>query len=104
MATRILLIDDDFELHELLSGYLGRQGIEVSTLHDAGSLEKRLERDRPDVIVRDVLMPGVDGLTALGRLRTAGDDIPVILLSARTDDVDRILGLEVGADDYIRPG
>ena len=101
MTTRILHVDDDLELRTLLCDYLGRQGIEVSTLHDAGTLQQRLERERPDVVVLDVLMPGVDGLTALGRLRTSGDDIPVILLTGRSDDVDRIIGLEMGADDYI---
>jgi two-component system, OmpR family, phosphate regulon response regulator OmpR len=101
MTTRILLVDDDLELRELLCDYLGRQGIVVSTSHDAGTLQDRLEHQRPDVVVLDVLMPGVDGLTALGRLRAAGDDIPVILLTGRSDDVDRILGLEMGADDYI---
>jgi two-component system phosphate regulon response regulator OmpR len=101
MTTRILLVDDDPELRTLLCDYLGRQGIEISTLHDAGALPQWLERDRPDMIVLDVLMPGVDGLTALGRLRAAGDDIPVILLTGRADHIDRIVGLEMGADDYI---
>jgi two-component system phosphate regulon response regulator OmpR len=101
MTTRILLVDDDPELRTLLCDYLGRHGIEVSMLHGAGALPQRLESDRPDVIVLDVLMPVVDGLTALARLRAAGDDIPVILLTGRSDDVDRIVGLEMGADDYI---
>lgn len=101
MTTRILLVDDDLDLRSLLCEYLGRQGIEVATLHDAGALPQRLERERPDAIVLDVLMPGIDGLTALGRLRASGDDIPVIMLTGRNDDVDRIVGLEMGADDYI---
>ncbi len=101
MTTRILLVDDDPELRTLLCDYLRRQGIEISTLHDAGALQQWLERDRPDVIVLDVLMPGVDGLTALGRLRASGNDIPVVLLTGRSDDIDRIVGLEMGADDYI---
>src|SRR5260370_1912837 len=101
MATQILVVDDDSELRDLLRDYLVRQGIEVSVLHDAGSLERRLERERPDLIVLDLMMPGVDGLTALRKLRAAGDDIPVIMLTARADDVDRIVGLELGADDYL---
>jgi two-component system phosphate regulon response regulator OmpR len=101
MATQILVIDDDQELRDLLRDYLTRQGIEVSVLHDAASLERRLERERPDLIVLDLMMPGVDGLTALRQLRAAGDDIPVIMLTARADDVDRIVGLELGADDYL---
>src|ERR1700686_256421 len=101
MATQILVVDDDAELRDLLRDYLVRQGIEVSVLHDAGTLERRLERERPDLIVLDLMMPGVDGLTALRKLRASGDDIPVIMLTARADDVDRIVGLELGADDYL---
>src|SRR6516225_10866181 len=101
MATQILVVDDDAELRDLLRDYLVRQGIEVSVLHDAGSLERRIERERPDLIVLDLMMPGVDGLTALKQLRASGDDIPVIMLTARADDVDRIVGLELGADDYL---
>ena len=86
MTTQILVVDDDVELRDLLRDYLARQGIEVSVLHDAGSLERRLERERPDLIVLDLMMPGVDGLTALRKLRAAGDDIPVIMLTARADD------------------
>ena len=101
MTTQILIVDDDAELRDLLRDYLVRQGIEVSVLHDAATLERRLERERPDLIVLDLMMPGVDGLTALRKLRAAGDDIPVIMLTARADDVDRIVGLELGADDYL---
>lgn len=64
MTTQILIVDDDQELRDLLRDYLVRQGMEVSVLHDAASLEKRLERERPDLIVLDLMMPGVDGLTA----------------------------------------
>ena len=67
MATQILVVDDDSELRDLLRDYLVRQGIEVSVLHDAGTLERRLERERPDLIVLDLMMPGVDGLTEIGR-------------------------------------
>ncbi|WP_420956628.1 response regulator [Burkholderia gladioli] len=101
MTTQILIVDDDQELRDLLRDYLVRQGMEVSVLHDAATLEKRLERERPDLIVLDLMMPGVDGLTALRQLRAAGDDIPVIMLTARADDVNRIVGLELGADDYL---
>ncbi|WP_153099900.1 response regulator [Paraburkholderia hayleyella] len=101
MTTQILVVDDDAELRDLLREYLVRQGIEVSVLHDAATLERRLERERPDLIVLDLMMPGVDGLTALRRLRASGDDIPVIMLTARADDIDRIVGLELGADDYL---
>jgi two-component system phosphate regulon response regulator OmpR len=101
MTTRLLLVNDDSEMRELLGAYLKNKGIEVSVLSDADSLETKLECDRPDIVVLDVLMPGVDGLTALARLREAGNDIPIIMLAARNDEVDRIMGLEMGADDYI---
>ncbi|TKC88023.1 response regulator [Trinickia terrae] len=101
MTTQILVVDDDFELRELLSDFLRREGIDVSVLHGANTLTHRLELERPDLIVLDQLMPDGDGLTALGKLRAAGDDIPVIMLTARTDDIDRIIGLEMGADDYL---
>src|ERR1700735_1686402 len=101
MATQILVIDDDPELRDLLRDYLNRQGMEVSVLHDAASLERRLERERPDLIVLDLMMPGVDGLSALRQLRAHGDTIPVIMLTARADGVDRIVGLKLAADDYL---
>jgi len=100
-TTQILVVDDDADLRDLLREYLVKQGLEVSVLHSADALERRLERERPDLIVLDLMMPGVDGLTALRRLRESGDDIPVIMLTARADDVDRIVGLELGADDYL---
>lgn len=101
MTTQILVIDDDPELRDLLRDYFTRQGIEVSVLHEAGGIERRLERERPDLIVLDMMMPGISGLDALRQLRGAGDDIPVIMLTARADEVDRIVGLELGADDYL---
>jgi two-component system phosphate regulon response regulator OmpR len=101
MATQILVVDDDVDLRDLLRNYLVGLGIEVSVLHEAGSLERRLERERPDLIVFNLMMPGVDGLTALRKLRASGDDIPVIILTARNDGADRIVGLELGADDYL---
>ncbi len=101
MTTQILLVDDDCELCELVTEYLGRYGIEVSALHDAAHLEKAIERERPDMIVLDISMPGIDGLTALRRLRGSRDETPVIILSGRTEEADRIAGLDLGADDYI---
>ncbi|PAJ86077.1 response regulator [Burkholderia ubonensis] len=97
----VLLIDDDYALRDLLRTFLQRLGIDVSVLHDATALDRRLERERPDVIVLDVMMPGIDGLTALKELRANGDRIPVIMLTARADGPDRVVGLELGADDYL---
>ncbi|MEW6339578.1 MAG: response regulator [Paraburkholderia sp.] len=101
MATQILVVDDDVDLRQLVRTYLAGLGIEVSLLHDADLLEELLEHERPDLIVLDLMLPGVDGLTALKNLRAAGNDTPVIILTARTGEADRIIGLELGADDYL---
>ena len=101
MAIQILVVDDDADLRDLLRIYLGKVGFEVSVLHDASSLERRLERERPDLIVLDLMMSDIDGLTALRKLRATGDDIPVIILTAKADPADRIKGLELGADDFL---
>lgn len=99
--TQILVVDDDPELRDLLREYLTQQGFAVSVLHDGEGLQARLERERPALVVLDLMMPKVDGLTALRNLRAKNDDIPVILLTARSDEIDRIVGLEIGADDYL---
>ncbi|URV28526.1 response regulator [Burkholderia gladioli] len=98
---QVLLIDDDAALRDLLRTFFQQRGIEISVLHDATTLERRLERERPSVIVLDLMLPGVDGLTVLKQLRASGDPIPVIMLTARADGVDRVIGLELGADDYL---
>ncbi|AOJ84504.1 two-component system response regulator [Burkholderia savannae] len=100
-SLQILLIDDDAALRDLLRTFFQQRGIAVSVLHDATGLARRLERERPSIIVLDLMMPGVDGLTALKQLRASGDTIPVIMLTARADGVDRVVGLELGADDYL---
>ncbi|MDR3415517.1 MAG: response regulator [Nevskia sp.] len=97
----IFVVDDDAELRGMLQQYLGRQGLEVVGLPSADDLLRRLPRRRPDLVVLDLMMPGTGGLEALRKLRADSDDIPLILLTARSDDVDRIIGLEMGADDYL---
>ena len=97
----IWVIDDDPELRKMVGTYLIDQGYEVRCLCDVKQMEARLEFQRPDLLVLDLMMPGDDGLTALRRLRDAGDDLPVVMLTARGDAVDRIIGLEQGADDYL---
>jgi len=103
--ARIWVVDDDPELRSMLSTYLGGQGYAVRALADGEQLMARLEGrlggERPDLLVLDLMLPGSDGLSLLRRLRDAGDDLPVLLLSARADGVDRIIGLEQGADDYL---
>ncbi|MFM7170416.1 MAG: response regulator [Cyanobium sp.] len=102
---RIWVVDDDPEVRSLLATYLKEQGYEVRTLADGAQLRARLEGqlggERPDLLVLDLMLPGDDGLTLLRRLRDGGDDLPVLMLTARADGVDRIIGLEQGADDYL---
>ena len=92
----IWVVDDDPELRQLLSTYLSEQGYDVRTLNDGKQLSARLEFQRPDLVVLDLMMPGEDGLTILRRLRDGGDDLPVVMLTARGEAVDRIIGLEQG--------
>ena len=100
-AARILVVDDDVRLRDLLSRYLTEQGFQVAALPDARDLDKRLQRDPPHLIVLDLMLPGEDGLSVCRRLRGAGDATPIIMLTAKGEDVDRIVGLEMGADDYL---
>lgn len=100
-APRILITDDEAELRALLQRYLSEQGLQVRAVGDAASAARLLARERFDVLVLDVMMPGEDGLSLCRRLRAAGETIPILMLTARGDPVDRILGLEMGADDYL---
>ena len=98
--NRILVIDDDAELCELLSDYLGQEGFAVESANDAArGLDRALSGD-PALVVLDVMLPGMSGFEVLRRLREASR-VPVLMLTARGDDVDRIVGLEMGADDYL---
>ena len=98
---RILVVDDDLRLRDLLRRYLGEQGFAVDTVPDAAAMDRQLSRLRYDLVVLDLMLPGEDGLAICRRLRTGGDETAIIMLTAKGDDVDRILGLEMGADDYV---
>jgi two-component system phosphate regulon response regulator OmpR len=98
---KILLIDDDPRLRELVQRYLTEQGFQVDAFEDASRLETRLQRHRPALLLLDLMMPGEDGLAVCRKLRAQGDQIPIIMLTARGEDIDRIIGLEMGADDYL---
>jgi len=99
--TRILVVDDDLRLRDLLKRYLSEQGFDVHLAQDAAAMDKLLGRERFDLIVLDLMMPGEDGLSVCRRLRGAKDTIPIIMLTAKGGDIDRIVGLEMGADDYL---
>lgn len=99
-APHILVVDDDTGIRDLLSEYLGKQGYRVDTARDGKEMDERLARARPALVVMDLMLPGDDGLALTRRIKsTLG--CPVIMLSARGEDIDRIVGLEVGADDYL---
>ena len=100
-TPKILVIDDDPRLRDLLVRYLSEQGFAVQALPDARELDKKLQRDPPHLVVLDLMLPGEDGLAVCGRLRGSGEMVPVIMLTAKAEDIDRIVGLEMGADDYL---
>jgi two-component system phosphate regulon response regulator OmpR len=98
--NRILIVDDDPALLELLERYLGEQGFAVAGVADGEAMDRYLAESPVDLIILDLMLPGEDGLSIAKRLRVSGTT-PILMLSARGDDVDRIVGLEVGADDYL---
>ena len=97
----LLLIDDDQELCELLTSWLSQEGFHVRACHDGLSARKALSESSPDAVVLDVMLPDGSGLELLKQLRNDHPDLPVLMLSARGEPLDRILGLELGADDYL---
>lgn len=96
----VLIVDDDAGIRDLLADYLAKQGMCVTTARDGKEMDERLTGLYPDLIVMDLMLPGEDGLSLTRRIKAARD-VPVIMLSARGEDIDRIVGLEVGADDYL---
>jgi two-component system OmpR family response regulator len=98
----VLVVDDDREIRDLVSSYLKKNGLRVTTAADGRQMRAFLEADRVDLIVLDVMMPGDDGLVLCRELRAGKHKAtPVLMLTARNDDTDRIVGLEMGADDYL---
>lgn len=97
----ILVVDDDQRLRDLLKRYLSTQGYQVTAVSDTRKMDEKLLRNFYHLIVLDLMLPGEGGLDACKRLRANGNQIPVIMLTARGEDVDRIIGLELGADDYL---
>ena len=102
MADRkILVVDDDKRLRDLLQRYLSEQGFVVKAAENAEAMDKALTRDTFDLIVLDLMLPGEDGLSICRRLRSSEPEQAIIMLTARGDEIDRIVGLEMGADDYL---
>ncbi|MDR7395257.1 MAG: response regulator transcription factor, partial [Armatimonadota bacterium] len=98
--VRVLVVDDDEAILSLLGSYLAREGFEVQTAGDGEAALAAARTSRPDVVVLDVLLPGLDGLEVLRRLRAEGEPY-VILLTAKAEEADQVVGLELGADDYV---
>jgi len=100
VGAHILLIEDDPRLAEMVSEYLGEAGFRVATAGSGEAGLARLAREPCDALVLDLALPGIDGLEVCRRLR-ASSDVPVLMLTARGDAMDRVVGLEIGADDYL---
>jgi two-component system phosphate regulon response regulator OmpR len=100
-SKKILMVDDDLRMRELLQRYLAEQGFEIKTVSDAKEMDAKLAIESFDLLVLDLMLPGEDGLAICRRLRGNKIATPIIMLTARGDEVDRIIGLEMGADDYL---
>ena len=95
------MVDDDVRMRDLLQRYLGEQGFNVRVASDAIEMDAALAQEQPDLLVLDLMLPGEDGLAICRRLRATGNNTPIVMLTARGDEIDRIVGLEMGADDYL---
>ncbi|MBF38999.1 two-component system response regulator OmpR [Idiomarina piscisalsi] len=100
-TLKVLVVDDDARLRSLLERYLTEQNFIVRVAQDSDQMDRLLTRENFHLMVLDLMLPGEDGLSICKRLRNEGNNIPVIMLTAKGDEVDRIIGLELGADDYL---
>jgi len=100
-TPKILVVDDDMRLRSLLERYLVEQGYQVRSAANSEQMERLLERENFHLMVLDLMLPGEDGLSICRRLRQDNNDIPIVMLTAKGEEVDRIIGLEMGADDYL---
>ncbi|MGC9459679.1 response regulator, partial [Vibrio genomosp. F10] len=98
---KILVVDDDARLRALLERYLSEQGFQVRSVANSEQMDRLLTRENFHLMVLDLMLPGEDGLSICRRLRNANNSLPILMLTAKGDEVDRIVGLEVGADDYL---
>lgn len=100
LPPRILVVDDDADLRTLLAEYLGRNGLAVVAAADGIAMRQAMTQGMPDAIILDLMLPGEDGLSLARELRVRSN-VPILMLSARGEEIDRVVGLEVGADDYL---
>ena len=100
LSKKILIVDDSEDLRDALSSYLIKSGFDVTTACDGEEMNKELASGEPHLIILDVMLPGDDGFTLCNRIRKTSN-VPIIMLTAVTDEIDRVTGLELGADDYI---
>jgi DNA-binding response OmpR family regulator len=101
MGSRVLVVDDDRTVSDVVRRYLERAGYHVTQAGDGAAALAAVARDRPDLVVLDLMLPKVDGLEVCRRLRTDPGGVPIVMLTALGEEADRVLGLEVGADDYV---
>ena len=99
-TPHILVVEDDREVSALVARFLRNNDMRVSTANDSVALDRELQNNRIDLVVLDVMLPGEDGLSICRRLRASGS-LPIIMLTAKAEEIDRIVGLEIGADDYM---
>jgi DNA-binding response OmpR family regulator len=99
-AATILIVEDDADIRRLVGDLLAREGFAVEAAEDAAAMDEVLARLRPDLLILDLMLPGEDGLSICRRLRMQ-DTLPILMLSAKSDEIDRVVGLELGADDYL---
>ena len=99
-SDHLMLVDDDVEIRDLLGSALLQEGFEVTLCADVAEMRQALISQNPDLIIMDLMMPGEDGISATRKLRL-DSNVPIIMLTAKGEDVDRIIGLEMGADDYM---
>lgn len=101
IPKKILVVDDDARLRDLLRRYLTEQGMNVFVAEDGKEMNRLWQRENFDMLILDLMLPGEDGLSICRRLRGSGDKTPIIILTAKSEEVDRIVGLEMGSDDYL---
>jgi DNA-binding response OmpR family regulator len=101
MGQRVLVVDDDPTVSDVVRRYLERAGLNVTLAADGPAALRAFEAEHPDLVVLDLMLPGIDGLEVCRRLRSAPDEVPIVMLTALGEEADRVLGLQLGADDYV---